>query len=350
MRLFILLLFAVVLGNAAVSQTSITIDSTVQTSTCDGANVVIWYSTTGTFDFGNTFKAQLVSAVSFPPFINPAVIDIGQMPGFSFGGSGSNVFLGTVPDGAPPGLYFARLISSNPVDTSANSTTPILLTQNSEGNESQITTQCENGNTILTITPAASSYLWSTGETTQRITVSEGGLYSVTTTDILGCETQRSITLPRNIIRSECVGESVLLTSTLTATSYVWSTGQQGASIVVNDTSSNKEGVIYFLQTTNPFSCAVAPVVYNSQCAIFDVDIYPNPSKGIVNIRISRDFDTIRINVWNSLGQVVYAVTDKKVTPYYTTQINLEGLHRGLYFIQLDTGKNRRTRKLVINY
>lgn len=40
--------------------------------------------------------------------------------------------------------------------------------------------------TTLTVTPAYASYLWSTGETTQSIDVSSGGIYSVTVTDALG--------------------------------------------------------------------------------------------------------------------------------------------------------------------
>jgi hypothetical protein len=356
MRTLVLILFLILFSykNSTNAQTTITIDSTVQTSTCDGAQIVIWFKTTGSFAVGNRFKAQLISGFSFPPFINPAVIDIGESAGISlpppFGDGVTKTVIGTVPEGAAPGLYYARLISSNPFDTSANSTTPIVLTQNAQTATPAIETKCENGNTILTITPQANGYAWSTGDTTQSTRVSVGGDYTVITSDILGCTTETSITLPQNIIKSECVGESTMLTSTLTATSYVWSTGQQGSSITVNDTSSNKTGVIYYVETSNPFSCASAPIVYNSQCAIFDIDIYPNPSKGIVNIRISRDFDTVRINVMNSLGQIVYSEIDKKTTPYYTTQINLQGLGRGIYFIQLDTGKNKRTRKLLLNY
>ena len=48
-------------------------------------------------------------------------------------------------------------------------------------------TYCAGGSTTLTATAGLSSYLWSTGATTQAITVSTAGSYTVTGTDSNGC-------------------------------------------------------------------------------------------------------------------------------------------------------------------
>ncbi len=48
-------------------------------------------------------------------------------------------------------------------------------------------TYCAGSSTTLTATAGLSSYLWSTGETTQAITVSSAGSYTVTGTDSNGC-------------------------------------------------------------------------------------------------------------------------------------------------------------------
>ena len=48
-------------------------------------------------------------------------------------------------------------------------------------------TYCAGGSTTLTATAGLSSYLWSTGATTQSITVSTAGSYTVTGTDSNGC-------------------------------------------------------------------------------------------------------------------------------------------------------------------
>src|SRR5699024_3113482 len=46
---------------------------------------------------------------------------------------------------------------------------------------------CEDGMAVL-IAGEGAEYLWSTGEITQNVTVSEAGVYSVTVTDENGCE------------------------------------------------------------------------------------------------------------------------------------------------------------------
>lgn len=106
---------------------------------------------------------------------------------------------------------------------------------------------CEGGTVTLTSTPA-SSYYWSTGETTQSINVMASGNYTVSITDINGC-TNISDAVPvivnplpsKPIITGSplaiCDGESVILSST-SAVSYLWSTNQSTQSISVADAGS----------------------------------------------------------------------------------------------------------------
>ncbi|MBI2966935.1 MAG: gliding motility-associated C-terminal domain-containing protein [Bacteroidetes bacterium] len=94
------------------------------------------------------------------------------------------------------------------------------------------TTFCAGGSVMLT-SSAASSYSWSTLETTQGIIVSSGGTYTVTVTDGNGCTgtTSQAVTVNSNPIptitaggpTTFCAGGSVTLTSSA-ASSYSWST------------------------------------------------------------------------------------------------------------------------------
>ncbi|MDP3461614.1 MAG: ice-binding family protein, partial [Bacteroidales bacterium] len=104
-------------------------------------------------------------------------------------------------------------------------------------------TFCEGESVMLTASPA-NTYLWSTGETTQSITVTSSGNYSVTTSDAcVGGGTSAVITvtvypLPIVIITPDgptnlCQGESVTLTSS-PGESYLWSTGAITQSILVS--------------------------------------------------------------------------------------------------------------------
>jgi HYR domain/Secretion system C-terminal sorting domain len=105
------------------------------------------------------------------------------------------------------------------------------------------TTFCPGGSVVLT-SSSATGNLWSTGETTQSITVTTGGTYSVTVTSA-GCTSAPSagITVTVNPTPATptitaggpttfCTGGSVTLTSS-SATGNLWSTGETTQSITV---------------------------------------------------------------------------------------------------------------------
>src|SRR5262249_38440331 len=103
---------------------------------------------------------------------------------------------------------------------------------------------CAGGSVTLTSSGGA-SYAWSTGATTQSITVSSTGSYFVTVTDANGCS---SSSMPANVVvhspqatvtasgpTTFCAGGSVTLTASSGAT-YSWSNGATTQSINVSST------------------------------------------------------------------------------------------------------------------
>ena len=91
---------------------------------------------------------------------------------------------------------------------------------------------CIGGNVVLNCTTAGLSYLWSAGaQTTQSITVSTAGTYTVTVTQNGGCTSVGSTVVTVNPlpvpvitgVTSICAGDSALLSTTLPYTSYLWS-------------------------------------------------------------------------------------------------------------------------------
>ena len=120
------------------------------------------------------------------------------------------------------------------------------------------TTFCEGGNVTLTA-PAGLSYAWSNGATSQSITVSASGSYSVTTTNANGCSATSSPTvvtvnpLPDATVTPSgptvfCAGESVTLTAPA-GLSYAWSNGATSQSITVNASGT------YGVTVTNASGC-----------------------------------------------------------------------------------------------
>jgi gliding motility-associated-like protein len=130
------------------------------------------------------------------------------------------------------------------------------------------TTFCAGGSVTL-VSSAGSSYLWSTGATTQSIDVSAPGDYTVMVTNEGGCESPLSDPLRVTVdplpaapsISTSgpvtfCNGESVTLTSS-SGVSYRWSTGATVRSINVSLPGS------YTVRVTNAAGCespASAPV------------------------------------------------------------------------------------------
>lgn len=109
------------------------------------------------------------------------------------------------------------------------------------------TTFCPGGSVTLTAN-SGTNYLWSTGATTQSITVTTSGNYTVDVTDGNTCTVTSApvvITVtstPTAVITATgptafCAGESVTLTAT-TGNSYLWSNGATSQSITVNSTGS----------------------------------------------------------------------------------------------------------------
>ncbi len=116
-----------------------------------------------------------------------------------------------------------------------------------------------DGTPVTLTSNYATGNLWSTGETTQSITVTTGGTYTLTVSNG-DCESETiSITMEENENPniqitgdlSICAGDSTILTATTTGTglTYGWSTGETTQSITVN------QGGTYTVAVTTSGGC-----------------------------------------------------------------------------------------------
>jgi PKD repeat protein len=125
------------------------------------------------------------------------------------------------------------------------------------------TTFCSGGSVTLTST-AGNSYLWSTGATSQSITATTAGTYTVKVVSAQGCQSANSNaitvtvnptptapTLTAGGATTFCAGGSVILTST-TGNSYLWSTGATSQSITATTAGT------YTVQVSNASGCQSA--------------------------------------------------------------------------------------------
>jgi hypothetical protein len=90
------------------------------------------------------------------------------------------------------------VIVTNAVGCSDTSTVVVVTNTNGAGSTispASSITICEGDQVTVTAQPAGQTYLWSTGETSQSITVDESGVFSVSTINAGGCAGEASVTV-----------------------------------------------------------------------------------------------------------------------------------------------------------
>lgn len=272
---------------SAKAQLSIATDSILQLSTCAGGNIIVPYTVTGgNYNFGNVFTAQLSD--NWGNFSNP--VNIGSLFFWS-----SGIIFCTIPANTNFGFFYRiRVIANNPSDTGSACPNTLIITQIAQLN--QIVSNpgdsiCVGDSTVLTAINLANTYAWSTGDTTASITVNQSGIYTVTTTDFLGCESTTSDT----VVVQTCAG------------------------VLENDLENA-------------------------------VSIYPNPATTSLNFKWNASgTNFLNVHLYNSTGAEVLQKENIKVNSVTENQIDISNLSAGIYLISIDNGENRIVKKIVVN-
>ena len=215
------------------------------TSFCVGALVSVPFITTGTFNTGNIFTAQLSAANG--DFTN--AVNIGTLNGTTSGSINAIIPANTAAGTA----YRIRVTSSNPAitgdDNGANIAIGTPITAGITNNTGTTILTCTTTSISLTAT-GGTTYSWSNGSTvvstTANLIVTAAGTYTVTVTSAGGCTDTKSISITQNTTPPTAgitnnTGTTILTCTTtsisLTATGgsiYSWSNG----SIVVSTTAN----------------------------------------------------------------------------------------------------------------
>ncbi|EJL63740.1 T9SS type A sorting domain-containing protein, partial [Flavobacterium sp. CF136] len=175
------------------------------------------------------------------------------------------------------------------------------------------------------------------------------GSYTVTITDANGCTATRNYTITEP---APIDATTSLLGATITANqvgaTYQWFecpstiiSGETGQSFT--PTVNGSYGVTITIGGCSvTSSCVLVNTLANPDFEEKSKFImYPNPSKGIVNIECDSDGD---LNIINQLGQTIKTV---KVSSNRINTINIEGLADGIYFIR-EKGSKTVTHKLIL--
>jgi len=110
-------------------------------------------------------------------------------------------------------------------------------------------------------------------------------------------------------------------------------------------------GVDFFIENNDFFNepCGTTTGLNSQKSAdIFQVNVFPNPTRERFFIQIQDNFEIqIDIFLFNNLGQLVFEkeILSNNVS---STPIEVNDIPKGVYFIELILGKNKTTKKLIV--
>jgi predicted transcriptional regulator len=139
-----------------------------------------------------------------------------------------------------PGNYSLTMTDANGCSASASTTIVNGINPQASISAGGATTFCQGGNVVLNAA-GGTSFLWNNGATTQSISVTTPGNYSVMVTNVAGCSAMSNSTMV-NVLQAPnavataygattfCQGGSVII-ATSGGTTYTWSNGSTAQSI-----------------------------------------------------------------------------------------------------------------------
>ncbi len=221
-------------------------------------------------------------------------------------------------------------------------------------------TICQGDTILLEAESGYDAYLWSTGDTTQSISVSDSGDYSVSAlvdTCWFGSDTvEINVSDPQPIVIENvsdliCSGGFV---------SYQWYINDTIISGAVFQTYCANYSGIYYVVVTDEFGCiGVSSFIEYTICSEcppcdmgienngqFPVNIYPNPASTTITLEFpaSANFKTAELSIETITGQLVFqsAIQNPK------SAIDISAFSKGLYLFKVRAGEEVVVRKVVV--
>jgi len=230
------------------------------------------------------------------------------------------------------------------------------------------TTLC-TGDSVILASSVQDSIRWNTGETTPQIVVRQPGRYWVTFQGYGGCslDSANSIVVtalnrpgkPVATANTPTVGQNLtLFASTVSgATGYSW-TGPGGfTSSDQNPTRANAQPSMsgaYIVRAVGANGCeseADTVIVNINNPSGIDTDpaaallaVYPNPTNGLLNLRLADGHATATLELRDLMGRTVWAGS-----VVGAATLDLSAQPAGVYLLVSQAGQQRSVQRVVVN-
>jgi hypothetical protein len=156
---------------------------------------------------------------------------------------------------------------------------------------------------------------------------------------------------------SVCKTASIVLDAGSGFAQYLWSTGDTSQTITV-DGSLGVGVYTYSVQVWSAVDCYgfdsidVSVIDCNAIIEIsdnYDIMVYPNPSDGLLNVDIKgQQNDKFLLSIFNVQGQLVYQQKIDYNSSHQLIKIDIRHLAKGVYTLRLKGKYMNRTEKLIV--
>lgn len=198
------------------------------------------------------------------------------------------------------------------------------------------TTLCNGASFLINgVTPNIISYSWNTGQTTNTLLVDSAATYTLTVMTDNGCSgsddiviSYENITVNFNDTVDLVSGSPITLDAGNAGATYLWSNGATTQTIDVDSIGTFSVTVTTALGCTATNSVEVVNTTSTTRLEKQTLAVFPNPANNFIVVE-ANDLNLETATIINNVGQIV-----GKVTIQNNTQINVEYLTSGMYFIQ----------------
>ena len=203
------------------------------------------------------------------------------------------------------------------------------------------------GTSVTLSGSGATSYIWNNGITNGTpFTPSLGSLTYTLTGTSNGCSATDQVIVTVNAVDNYSVSVSgpVATVTTLPLATYQWFDCDNGNANIIGETNSSytasvngNYGVIINQNgCTSTSSCVFIDITIIGNNATYpEINIYPNPTNGILNIYFGQDLKNVNIVMEDIIGQNVLEIKENQAKGTLKS-IDLTKFAKGIYFININ--------------